>query len=131
MRVTRRSATPLLLLAAALVASGGCSRHADRATVGRYGGYTSSAYDGPLAELPPVAAVDFSTQRHVVTDDDLEEMFPALQRLNPRRICLGGQKVSDRSIDLLSRLPYLRVVNLEGTNVTPAGWARLRLSHWD
>jgi hypothetical protein len=131
MRITPKSAAPLLLLAAAALALGGCSHHDDRATVGRYGGYTTTGYDGPLAEIPPVAAVDFSTQRHVVTDDDLEEMFPALQRLSPRRICLGGQKVSDRSVDLLSRLPYLRVVNLEGTNVTPAGWARLRLSHWD
>jgi len=31
--------------------------------------------------------------------DDLAAMLPALKRLNPRRISLGGQHISDRSIE--------------------------------
>jgi hypothetical protein len=130
MRIALTSAAPLLLLALAL-GSGGCISNADLATVGSYGGYTTAQYDGIAATRRPVEAVDFSTQRRVLTDDDFEALFPALERLSPRRISLGGQRISDRSIDLLNKLPYLRVVNLEGTDITPAGWGKLRLSHWD
>ena len=130
MRITPKSvAIPLLALL--VVALGGCTHASDMATVGRYGGYTTHGYDGVLVNLAPMEAVDFSTQRQVVTDDDLEAMLPALKRLAPRRISLGGQQVTDRSIDMLNEIPFLRVVNLEGTQVTPAGWARLRPSSWD
>lgn len=115
-----------------LLLAGGCvNAHNDIETVGRYGGYTTPTGAGPLAECPPVASVDFSTIRQVINDEDFAALFPSLQRLNPRRICLGGQNVSDRSIDLLNQLPYLVVVNLEGTKVTPQGLGRLKLSHWD
>ena len=123
------TAAPLLLLAAA--ALGGCARHSDYAAVGRFGGYTTAKYEGVFTDLPPVEAVDFSTQRAIVTDDDIQTMLPALKRLAPRRISLGGQRITDRSIDMLNEIPFLRVVNVEGTQVTPAGWARLRPSHWE
>ena len=129
-RFASAAAAPLLLLALA-TALGGCVSNNDLATVGEYGGYTTNQYEGMFAGRRPMQAVDFSTQRRVITDDDFATLFPALKRINPRRICLGGQRISDRSIDLLNQLPYLRVVNLEGTEVTPAGWGRLRLSHWD
>jgi hypothetical protein len=87
--------------------------------------------DGPLANLAPVAAVDFSTHRRVIDDDDFAALFPSLERLSPRRICLGGQPISDRSIELLNRLPYLRVINLEGTHVSAEGLGRIRMDHWD
>jgi hypothetical protein len=109
----------------------GCANHADVEAVGKYGGFTSPSYSGFLAELPPVAAVDFSTLRQPVTDEDFAALFPALQRLNPRRVGLGGQPVTDRCIELLNRLPYLQAVNLEGTKVTPQGLARLKLAHWE
>jgi hypothetical protein len=123
------AAAPMLALLA--LAVGGCAHQSDVATVGRYGGYTTTGYDGVLRDLPPMDAVDFSTQRAIVTDDDIEAMLPALKRLAPRRISLGGQKISDRSVDMLNEIPFLRVVNVEGTNITPAGWARLRPSRWD
>jgi hypothetical protein len=129
-RIASTVAAPLLLLALA-TALGGCVSNQDLATVGEYGGYTTNQYEGMFAGRRPTQAVDFSTQRRVITDDDFAALFPALQRISPRRICLGGQPISDRTIDLLNKLPYLRVVNLEGTNVTPAGWGRLRLSVWD
>jgi hypothetical protein len=130
MRITPTSvAAPLLTLLA--LALGGCAAQSDLDTVGRFGGYTTPEYGGPFRELPPVAAVDFSTQRQIITDDDLEAMLPALKRLCPRRICLGGQKITDRSIDMLNEIPFLHVVNLEGTAVTPQGWGRLHLSRWD
>jgi hypothetical protein len=129
-RITSAAAAPLLLLTLA-TALGGCVSNDDLATVGRYGGYTTAQYEGLFAGRRPMQAVDFSTQRRVIDDDDFAELFPALERISPRRICLGGQHISDRSIDLLNKLPYLRVVNLEGTDVTPAGWGRLRLSVWD
>jgi hypothetical protein len=129
-RITSAVATPALLLALA-TALGGCVSDNDLATVGEYGGYTTAQYEGLFAGRRPMQAVDFSTQRRVINDDDFAELFPALKRISPRRICLGGQPITDRSIDLLNQLPYLRVVNLEGTNVTPAGWGRLRLSAWD
>jgi hypothetical protein len=112
-------------------ALGGCGSHADVETIGRYGGFTSPKFSGPLAECPPVSAVDFSTMRQTITDDDFANLFPALQRLNPRRVCLGGQPVTDKCIDLLNQLPYLQFVNLEGTKVTPQGLGRLKLSHWE
>ena len=130
MRITSKlAAAPLLALLA--LGLGGCAQQSDMATVGRYGGYTTPGYDGVLTDVPPMAAVDFSTQRQVITDDDLEAMLPALKRLRPRRMCLGGQHLTDRSIDMLNEIPFLRVVNLEGTEITPAGWARLRPSHYD
>ena len=130
MRITPKSvAAPLLTLLA--VGLGGCVHQSDLDTVGRYGGYTTPEYGGPFRELPPYGSVDFSTQRQIITDDDLEAMLPALKRLCPRRICLGGQKITDRSIDMLNEIPFLHVVNLEGTAVTPAGWGRLHLSRWD
>jgi hypothetical protein len=130
MRITPKSvAAPLLTILA--LALGGCAAQSDLDVVGRYGGYTTPEYGGPFRELPPFASVDFSTQRQVITDDDLEAMLPALKRLAPRRICLGGQRITDRSIDMLNEIPFLHVVNLEGTAVTPAGWGRLHLSRWD
>ena len=130
MRITSKlAAAPLLALLA--FALGGCASQSDLDTVGSYGGYTTPEYGGPLRELPPVASVDFSTQRRVITDDDLEAMLPALKRLCPRRMSLGGQKLTDRSIDMLNQIPFLHVVNLEGTEVTPAGWGRLHVSRWD
>jgi hypothetical protein len=124
------AAAPLLLLALA-TALGGCVSDQDLATVGEYGGYTTVQYEGLFAGRRPMQAVDFSTQRRVINDDDFAALFPALKEISPRRINLGGQRISDRTIDLLNQLPYLRVVNLEGTDVTPAGWGRLRLSVWD
>jgi len=120
--------TGLLL---AVICVGGCANHSDIAAVGRYGGYSTPAFDGYLAECPPIAAIDFSTKRQVIDDDDLAAMLPALKRLNPRRICLGGQHVTDRSIDMLNQLPFLQSVNLEGTQVTPQGRGRLRLDHFE
>jgi hypothetical protein len=114
------------------LALAGCSlNHADVETVGRYGGYSTPAFDGYLAECPPIAAIDFSTRRQLITDDDLAAMFPAIKRLNPRRICLGGQPITDRSIELLNQLPYLQSLSLEGTQVTPQGRGRLRLAHFE
>jgi hypothetical protein len=111
--------------------SNGCADHKDVEAVGRYGGYSTPNYDGFLAECPPLEAVDFSTRRQIITDDDLAAMLPALKRLQPRRISLGGQPITDRSIDLLNQLDYLQSVSLEGTQVTAQGRGRLRLSHWD
>lgn len=126
---------PLNFIAASVfaitLALGGCASHSDVETVGRYGGFTTPKYSGPLAECPPVAAVDFSPLRQTITDDDLQAMFPALQRLNPQRVSLGGQPVTDRSIDLLNQLEWLQYVNLEGTRVTPQGLGRLKLTHWE
>jgi hypothetical protein len=123
-------ATTATLLAAMILTGCGAS-HADVAAVGQYGGYTTPTWGGPLAECPPVSAIDFSTVRQVITDDDLAAMFPAIKRLAPKRISLGGQPITDRSIDLLNQLAFLRSINLEGTRVTPQGRGRLRLAHWD
>jgi hypothetical protein len=124
--------TSLQIVAAMVLALAlaGCASHADVETIGRYGGYSTPAYYGSFAECPPIAAIDFSTRRQIITDDDLEAMLPALKRLNPRRICLGGQPITDRSIEVLNQLPYLQSLSLEGTNVTPQGRGRLRLAHY-
>ncbi|MDB5321468.1 MAG: hypothetical protein JWN40_3099 [Phycisphaerales bacterium] len=118
-----------LLFAVAL--TGCASNHADIEAIGHYGGYSTPAFDGYLAECPPLAAIDFSTRRQIITDDDLANMLPSLKRLNPRRICLGGQPITDRSIEVLNQLPFLQSLSLEGTQVTPQGRGRLRLAHWE
>ena len=125
------AAVVAVLATMSLLAVGGCDTHADVETLGRYGGFTSPKFSGPLSECPPVAAVDFSTMRQTITDDDFAALFPSLKRLAPRRVCLGGQPVTDKCIDLLNQLPYLQFVNLEGTKVTPQGLGRLKLSHWE
>ena len=117
----------LLVVALALA---GCADHADVEMIGRYGGYSTPTFDGFLAECPPIEAIDFSTRRQLITDDDLLAMLPALKRLNPRRICLGGQPITDRSIDVLNQLPFLASLSLEGTQVTPQGRGRLKLAHF-
>ena len=124
----------LSLFAAALflaLCAGGCANRADFQTVGQYGGYATPQWDYWLAELTPIAAVDFSPKRRVIDDDDFAALFPALKRLNPRRLSLGGQNISDRSIDLINELPFLNAVILEGTNVTYKGRGRLRLAHYE
>jgi hypothetical protein len=113
-------------------ALGGCAAsHTDIEAVGRFGGYSTASYGGFLAECPPIDSVDFSTKRQIITDDDLAVLLPALKRLAPRRICLGGQPITDRSIDMLNEMPFLTSISLEGTKVTPQGRGRLRLSHYE
>jgi hypothetical protein len=114
----------------ALVA-GGCASQHDIDVVAHYGGYVTPQWDTWLSELAPMASVDFSPQRRVIDDEDFAALFPALRNINPRRVTLGGQKISDKSIDLLNKLPYLGSVNLEGTNVTYEGKGRLKLAHWE
>src|SRR5258706_10925347 len=111
--------------------AGGCANQSDVNTVAHYGGYVTPQWDNWLSELTPMASVDFSPQRRVINDEDFAALFPALKHLNPRRVTLGGQKVSDKSIDLLNQLPFLGSVNLEGTNVTYEGKGRLKLWHWE
>src|SRR4051812_10385307 len=111
--------------------AGGCANQHDVDVVAHYGGYVTPQWDNWLSELTPMASVDFSPQRKVITDDDFAALFPALKHLNPRRVTLGGQKITDKSIDLLNQLPFLGSVNLEGTNVTYEGKGRLKLSHWE
>ena len=127
----RTALQTLAILTTAFILTGCAVNHSDIEAVGKYGGYSTPTYSGFLAECPPLAAVDFSTQRQLITDDDLAAMLPALKRLSPRHISLGGQPITDRSIDLLNQLPYLQSLSLEGTQVTPQGRGRLRLSHWD
>lgn len=110
---------------------GGCATQQDVNTVAHYGGYVTPQWDNWAADLTPMAAVDFSSTRYVMNDDDFAALFPALKRLNPRRVTLGGQNISDRSIDLLNQLPFLASVNLEGTKVSYEGKGRLKLAHWE
>src|SRR5690242_5154180 len=108
-------------LLSSLILLAGCGSHHDIETVGRLGGYTTPHWGAMFAELPPVDAIDFSIERQKITDDDFAAIFPAIRSLAPRRISLGGQPITDKSIDLLNQLPWLEYVNLEGTNVTYAG----------
>jgi hypothetical protein len=127
MRKTLLSLTTVFF---ASILTGCVACRADFATVAHYGGLSTPNYNGILAECPPLEAIDFSTRRAIVTDDDLAAMLPALKRLQPRRISLGGQPITDRSIDYLNQLDYLQSLSLEGTQVSPEGRGRLRLSHW-
>jgi hypothetical protein len=111
--------------------AGGCASQSDINTLAHYGGYTTPQWDNWLANLAPMAAVDFSPKRRVIDDDDFAALFPALRHVNPRRVSLGGQNISDKSIELLNQLPYLSSVNLEGTKVTYEGKGRLKLEHWE
>jgi hypothetical protein len=111
--------------------AGGCATQSDINTVAHYGGYATPQWDNWLSNLAPIAAVDFSPKRRVINDDDFAALFPALRNLNPRRVSLGGQNITDKSIDLLNQLPYLGSVNLEGTKVTYEGKGRLKLAHWE
>jgi hypothetical protein len=124
--------TPLQIVATLVfaLALAGCADHADVEMIGRYGGYSTPSYQNYLAECPPIDAIDFSAKRQIITDDDLAAMLPALKRLGPRRICLGGQPITDRSIDLFNQLPFLQSLSLEGTQVTPQGRGRLKLAHF-
>jgi hypothetical protein len=120
----------LSTLIVASLLTGCAATHKDIETVAHFGGLSTPTYGGILAECPPLEAIDFSTRRAIVTDDDLAAMLPALKRLQPRRISLGGQPITDRSIDYLNQLDYLQSLSLEGTQVTPEGRGRLRLNHW-
>ncbi len=122
-----------LIVVAAFLAlfAGGCANQSDINTLAHYGGYATPQWDTWLADLGPIAAVDFSPKRRVINDEDFAALFPALRHVNPRRVSLGGQNISDKSIDLLNQLPYLGSVNLEGTKVTYEGKGRLKLSHWE
>jgi hypothetical protein len=121
----------LFLIVLATVCLTGCASRSDFEKVGFYGGYATPQADNWLADMAPIEAVDFSIQRRVINDDDFAAMFPALKHLNPRRISLGGQKITDKSIDLLNQLDYLNSVNLVGTDVTYQGKARLKLAHFE
>jgi hypothetical protein len=122
-----------LIAVAAFLAlfAGGCASQSDINTLAHYGGLATPQWDTWLSDFGPIAAVDFSPKRRVIDDDDFAALFPALRHVNPRRVSLGGQNISDKSIDLLNQLPYLGSVNLEGTKVTYEGKGRLKLSHWE
>jgi hypothetical protein len=91
----------------------------DIATVETYGGRVTpreSAYN-----FPPMQAVDFAPDRRLLTDDDFADLLPALRRLQPYRLYISGQPISDKSVPLINQIPNLHIVAAEGTDITPDG----------
>jgi hypothetical protein len=116
-------------LAFALLSTGCSSSHPppnDIAIVQSYGGRVTPGFQGEFAGLPPMQAVDFSPERRLLTDDDFAALLPSLQRLQPYRIFISGQRISDQSIPLINKIPNLHVVAAEGTDITPEGHARIK-----
>jgi len=80
----------------------------------------------PATRQSRIDLVWFNPLERKLSDDDLVELSPALRRMDPLRLDLKGQPVTDKSIDVLNRLTSLHVLDLSKTEVTFDG---LKLLH--
>ena len=98
----------------------------DEELLGRYGGHFIPTGEGPLVRIVPVDGVYFDCGR-VLNNEDFAATFPAVQRMDPYRLHLGGHRLSDQVVELLNRLRSVRLLDLQHTDVSYAGLRNLRL----
>ena len=81
--------------------------------------------EGLLATKTPVDSIHFN--KRTLDDDDFEDVFPAVQRMDPRILSLDGHRITDESIDELNRLKSIKQLSLRNTKVTMKGLKRLNV----
>jgi hypothetical protein len=89
----------------------------------RFGGTYVPTGEGTLATKTPVDSIHFD--KRTLDDRSFEEVFPAVQQMDPRILSLDGHKITDKSIEHLNRLKSLRQLSLRNTNVTMKGLRKL------
>jgi hypothetical protein len=123
---TMRHLTGLFALLALVFLAGGCASKHDIATIESYGGRVTPTYEAEWAGVPPMQAIDFSPERHLLTDEDFEALLPAIKRLQPYRLFISGQRISDKSVPLINQIPNLHIVAAEGTDITMDGHRQIK-----
>jgi hypothetical protein len=99
----------------------------DIALLKRFGGGLTITEPDPASKQSRIDLVWFNPLEHKLSDEDLIDLSPALHRMNPLRLDLKGQPISDKSIDILNRLESLRVLDVSKTDVTFEGLKQLHL----
>jgi hypothetical protein len=97
----------------------------DIALLKRFGGGLTLTEPDAATKESRIDLVWFNPLEHKLTDEDLIELSPALRRMDPLRLDLKGQPISDKSIDNLNQLESLHVLDLSKTDVTFAGLKQL------
>ena len=95
----------------------------DEQRLHRFGGTYVPAGEGTMATKTPVDAIHFD--KRTLDDEAFYDVFPALQRMDPRTLSLDGHKIGDESIDEINRLKSLKALSLRNTNVTMKGLRKL------
>jgi hypothetical protein len=91
----------------------------------RFGGGLTISEPDPETKTSRIDLVWFNPLEHKLSDEDLLELSPALRRMDPLRLDLKGQPITDNSIDVLNRLDSLHVLDLSKTDVTFEGLKQL------
>ena len=91
----------------------------------RFGGTYVPTGEGPLATKTPVDSIHFN--KRTLDDGSFDDVFPAVQQMDPRILSLDGHKITDRSIERFNRLKSLKALSLRNTNVTINGLRKLEV----
>jgi hypothetical protein len=99
----------------------------DVALLKRFGGGLTITEPDPATRQSRIDLIWFNPLEHKLSDDDLIELSPALRRMDPLRLDLKGQPITNKSIDVLNPLDSLHVLDLSKTDVTFDGLKQLHL----
>jgi hypothetical protein len=129
----RFAAVGLLLFATSCAPNGGADKDVvpeyfgerDLKRLERFGGTYVPAGEGSLAIKTPVDSIHFD--KRTLDDRSFYDVFPAVQRMDPRILSLDGHKITDRSIERINRLKSLIALSLQNTNVTMKGLRKLNV----
>ena len=97
----------------------------DIALLKRFGGGLTFTEPDPATKQSRIDLVWFNPLERKLSDEDLLELSPALRRMDPLRLDLKGQPITDSSINVLNRLDSLHVLDLSKTDVTFEGLKQL------
>jgi hypothetical protein len=103
---------------------------ADAALLAKFGGIYIPTGEGPLHRITPVDQVIFDSSRlHALNDDEFSEVLPAVVHMDPYHLRFEGQhKVTDNSIEGLSTLQSIRLLDVDGTEMTLGGLKQLKVN---
>lgn len=108
------------LLAAAVLAGGGCSCLLTDAFVGDDAIYREGGDRDDFTEPDACRHVYFS-HNHQFDDAVLARVLPNLKRRGVTVLALSGTRVTDASVGALRQLASLQVLSVDGTGMTPQG----------
>jgi hypothetical protein len=97
----------------------------DERVLERFGGRFIPTGEGFLfVRQTPVDGISID---RALTEEELIELFPTIQRMDPYRLSVDLGAMTDRTVELFNRLRSVRELYLGNSRVTMAGLRKLRL----